>query len=346
MTAQLHVVVVVLDAEGFQLKVVHRAAHMPAEAAFETDAAQAIGKIADGGHGDDGTVRNVRIQADFVDEVGVIGNGSVHDKAAQVGVRVVALQVQAVDGDVFLAHLYALGRCHANAETGAGFPGDETLHFAGDEVVFDGQVAGYQVFHVHGEIVPVDGPLCIEEAVCKHVQRVFNAGVAEGEIAYFHVFGADKIAPPRRLLALLGLDAEYAVQVHGGADGALLVRFDGKVEHAAVQFEAPHMHAAVPEQAHEVEFDRQVVYAAQCIHAAHYRRRVFQDNIVEDDGVEGAQGNQADIQVCVYPVPQALHHLVGDEGLHPRRLNGHEPCQDEQEEQAQQPCQYFDDASH
>ena len=106
------------------------------------------------------------------------------------------------------------------------------------------------------------------------------------------------------------------------------------------------MYAAVAEQTHEVEFDGQVLDAGYRVHAAHYGGGVFHDDVVQHDGVEGTQGDQADVQVCVYPVLKLRYHLFCQEGLYARRLNGHQSCQNKQEQQAQQPGRYFEDAFH
>ena len=333
---------VLLEGEALDGEVRHGAFHLAGEVRLEREALQVRGEMADGLHREDGRFHEFALDPDPVDEVLVVvvqRAQKAEIAEMQVGIPVVDMQV--VQQDLPVADLHLAGEV---AHVPAGLVRDgEMVRVAADDAVLDQDVGSVDV-GLDFQVVPVDD-VGGEGLAAPLVAAGGGDGLVhpEGEVLDIHLAGFQQVAEVLVGLVRVLLEAEDAGDV---VQDGLVSRagLEDQVQLAVLQPEAAHGDALLVEEALQGEAGGQAADAGQRVLAGEFPAvigmAVGEDDVLEGDGVERADGDVADADVAVDVFGELVDGLPGEGGLHRRRLDGHDERQQQDHECRQNPCRY------
>ena len=121
-------------------------------------------------------------------------------------------------------------------------------------------------------------------------------------------------------------------------------RFQDQVQFSVLQRDPADGDALLVEQAFQGKAGGQAADAGQGVLPGEFPARVGiavrEDDILERDGVEGADGDMAHADVSVDAPGKLVDRLPGKGGLHRRRLDGHDERQQQNQQCRQDPEHY------
>ena len=148
--------------------------------------------MADGPHGQDAGGKDVRLQPDAVQEVGVIFiQGAQHAEVTEVQVGIPVTEMEIVQQDLSMPDLYLAGKV-LDLESGLVGEGDP-LGVAADDPVLDQQVRGQDV-GLDFQVVPVDDR--VGQRSVSLGLPAFHSGVVdhpEGHSFHLHAAGFQQV---------------------------------------------------------------------------------------------------------------------------------------------------------
>ena len=232
-------------------------------------------------------------------------------------------------------------------ETGVDFRGLQPFQRSGDVTVGHGQVGGQDAADIDGEIVPVNDTFPVTSSFLLHLLRIDGVAHPENEILYLHASGTEQVSPGIRVVRIIGiLQGQHTVEVHDFPSRCLVAGLITQVEHAAAQLKAPDIGSAAAEKAPERKLGRKVAYIDDRIHSTDIGPWILEQEVFHHQGVKGPHGEEGNADVGRETLLQLFGGLPGQECLHLRRLDGDKAGQKEQDQKADKPDQYFEEASH
>ena len=239
------------------------------------------------------------------------------------------------------SHPHAAGRYFPPVETGFRLRQAQLDVLGGNQVVRYPEVVK-MTFVQHGfKIVPVYDAFFHSAVQRRQVHHL------ETYVFYLHLFGAQDVSPLiGRFPSAIGLQAEDALQVGDGIARPGRAGLHHQVEPASVQPHAAHIGSLPAQEPPQGELDGEVFHIQEGVHAGGEGLFVQHQYVFYQEGFEGADGNipQRDFRVCVFL--NGGDDAFADSRLHPRGLNGHQPCQQQNHQQCQYPGSYFYGAAH
>ncbi len=142
-----------LEGKTPDLEMVHRAFHPARNIGFEGKVVQLRGEMADCLHGEDRRSAELTLHPDLFEEAAVVVDGGQEPEILQVQVRIVVLDVQVVQKDLFMTHFHLSGDIPDVPSRLVGYP--DVVRDAGDFPVLDEQVGGGHIGQ-DLQVVPVD----------------------------------------------------------------------------------------------------------------------------------------------------------------------------------------------
>ena len=330
------------DAEALDGEIGHGALHLAGEVRLEREALQVGGEMAHGLHREDGRLHELALEPDPVDEVLVVViQRAQHAEIAEIQVGIPVVDVEVVQQDLPVADLHLAGEvAHVPARL---VREDDMVRVAADDPVLDQDVRGVDV-GLDFQVVPVDDVVGDGFAVPRVAAGVGDRVVhPEGEVLDVHLAGFQQVAEVFVGLVGILLEAEDAGDVvqDGLVPGPGL---QDQVELPVLQLEPAHGDALLVEEPLQGEAGGQAADAGQRVLPgelpAVIGMTVGQDDVLERDGVERADGNMADREVSVDVFGEFGDGLAGEGGLHRRRLDSHDERQQQDHECRQNPCRY------
>ena len=328
-----------LEGKTPDLEMVHRAFHPARNIGFEGKVVQLRGEMADRLHGEDRRSAELTLHPDLFEEAAVVVDGGQEPEILQVQVRIVVLDVEVVQKDLFMTHFHLSGDIPDVPSRLVGYP--DVVRDAGDFPVLDEQVGGGHIGQ-DLQVVPVDDagirlPAFLRPpAGCRVVYQ------AEPESFDFHPGCFQEVS--ELFVGTVGsLQGKDAVEV-AGTRSLGSARLDDEIEASSFEPEPAHGDPFLAEESLEGEPGRKGSDAQERVpgreETVAVRVPVLDDDILEDDGVEGFHGHGSDLDVPVEVAGQSLHGLPGKPGLDDGRLGGNQDGQHCQQQQCQDPERY------
>ena len=263
----------------------------------------------------------------------------------QVGIPVVYMQV--VQQDFPVADLHLAGEV-AHVPAGLVRDGD-MVRVPADDSVLDQDIGGVDV-GLDFQVVPVN------DAVGEGLAAPFCAAGGgdvvehpEGEVFDLYLAGFQQVTKVLVGLVRVLLEAENAGNVvqNGLFSGAGL---QDQIQFPVLQLQAAYGNTFLVEEPLQGEAGGQAADAGQRILAgkcsAGVRLAVGENDVLEGDGVERSDGDMADVDVAVDVLGELVNRLPGEDGLHRRRLDGHDERQQQDHECRQDPKRYAQGLLH
>ena len=336
----LHPVVCIPHRDIVQEEVVHRAMHVAPR--ISPEGAFHRGKMTDGvSHIHQGTFFQHPVQHHLVHEISVVVQTALHVEMLQVDVGIAVVYVHFSKLHKPFSHTKAPGRYFLEVKAGFLFVDLQDGVFSRDEVVGYLEVIHRSAFQQHVQVVPVYDAFLCHDAPFLVLPGQGNVYHPERKVFEFYLPGGEKIAPAGTLGLFFGrFEAQDARKID------FLVFFRHQVEAAAVEPQTAHIGALALQKAPQGKLDGQAVDVEKCVHPGHGRVVVQYHQVFQKEGFRGTDRDVVEADGGVHILLEPGNHLLSQIGLDGGGLDGHQPRQQQNCQQTQDPDRYFEAALH